>query len=424
MFPQKFTLSNGIRVVITPMDGTEAISVMVIVKAGSRCETKRINGLAHFSEHMLFRGGKRYKDKNSIAEAADNIGADYNAETSEETIAFYMQSASSQLEIIVDILSDMIINSRFLTRDIDRERGVVIQEIKGDLDDPATQILTDWQELIFPNHALGRPILGTVPSIKGFTRDDFLKYYLRFYANKNIVISVAGKISDVNNIFDILEKYFGSKPQTKASNWLKFQKSNAHSGNKVFLRKQDTQQAHLIVGVPAFARKHQLSPATYLLSLILGGGMSSRLFSSIREKQGLCYHISTDYIGMQDTGYFYTYAGVDITKIEQAIISVLVEYENVRREGITQQELDKAKSMLEGGLALGLEGSMSVARFFAEQELIYGNIRSIIEILDSYRSLTLDDMFDAISKILNKEKMLLSIIGLFDNKEKFVKLIS
>jgi len=422
MIPEKSTLSNGIRVVLTPMEATEAVTAIVFAKAGSRCEDEKTNGLAHFQEHMFFKGGKKYNSAEAVAKAVDNIGAEINGGTSRQEVAYHIQCAGSQVEKAIDILSDMIINAPFDLAEINKERSVIIQEIKRKLDNPGSQIWTDWQEIFFGNQPLGRAILGPVANIERFTKKNFVEYHSRFYANGNIVISIAGKISSPHNTRLLLEKYFASKPKKRAYEWKCFDKKLCAKPGTVSIRTQDTQQAHLILGFPSMHAKHELSSASRILSIVLGGSMSSRLFLRIRGQQGLCYTVGIHNDRAVDAGFFATYAGVSPDKIEQAVKSILREFEKVLQKGITKKELKKGKNMLEGRFALGLEDSPSVAEFFGNQELFYRKIETPRQVLDKIQAVTLEDVKRAADMIFSR-KAVLTIIGPVDDKKRFQKLL-
>lgn len=420
MLPTKHILANGIRVLLTPMDGTEAVTAMIMVKAGSRCECRETNGLAHFQEHMFFKGGKKYPSTKAVAVAADSIGAEYNAYTSEQEVAYYMRCAGSQLEKALDILSDMLFETQFKQEDIERERGVILEEVNRKLDNPGRQVWTDWQELIFGNQPLGRPILGPPENIREFDSQYFRIYRTRFYTTDRIVVSIAGKISD--KIMKLVEKYFTSQPPSVGSNWDRFDFTISAKG-AVNVRFKDTAQAHLVLGTLAPADKNRFAPATSLLSAVLGEGMSSRLFLTVRERQGLCYTIGSLYDKCTDAGFFATYAGVTLEKIQQAIASVIAEYGKIYEQGATKRELKKVKGMIEGEFALGLEDSMSMARFFGKQELLHDAVESPREMLDKLQAVTLEDVHSVARTILNPSALCLTVIGPYKNKADFAELL-
>lgn len=420
MLPTKHTLSNGIRVLLTPINGTEAVTAMILVKAGSRCEDAALNGLAHFQEHMFFKGGKRYPGTKAVAVAADSIGAEYNAYTSDQEVAYYMQCAGSQLGKVLDILSDMLFETEFRQKDIERERGVILEEINRKLDDPGNQVWTDWQGLIFGNQPLGWPILGPPDNIRKFNSESFLQYRKLFYTTDRIVVSIAGKVSD--KALKLVEKYFGAQEPSSGTEWISFY-PNLAGINAVQLRTKDTAQAHFVLGALAPSDKHPLAPATRLLSAVLGEGMSSRLFLTVREKQGLCYSIGSGYDKYTDTGCLAVYAGVTLDKIRQAIASVVKECGKVFNHGVTERELKKVKGMLEGRLALGLENSMSVAGFFGKQELLRGTMESPREVLDKLQAVTLDDARRVAQEILNPAGLCITIIGPYEKKADFSGLL-
>ncbi len=420
MLPTKHILENGIRVLLTPMEGTEAVTAMILVKAGSRCENEMINGLAHFQEHMFFKGGKKYPSTKAVAVAADSMGAEQNAYTSHQETAYFMQCAGSHLEKALDILSDMLFETKFKQEDIERERGVILEEINRILDSPGRQIWDDWQNLIFGNQPLGWPILGPPDNIRKFNQGSFVSYMSSFYSADRIIISIAGKID--GQALKMAEKYFGGRKLPAGNEWQPFSFS-AVEEKPVYLRSKDTAQAHFILGVQAPAEKEETVPATRLLSAALGGGMSSRLFLSIREKQGLCYSVGSAYQGFSDAGWLGIYAGVTLDKIKQAVTGTLKECKKVANHGITKKELKKVKAMVEGQFALGLEDSQSVARFFGNQEVLYSEIKSPREILDQFQAVTMDDISNVAGEILDPRDLRLTIIGPYKDSSEFAELL-
>lgn len=419
MLPTKHTLKNGIRVLLTPMAGTEAVTAMILVKAGSRCENAATNGLAHFQEHMFFKGGKKYPGTKAVAVAADSMGAEYNAFTSNQEVGYYMQCAGSRLEKVLDILSDMLFETQFKQEDVEKERGVVLEEINRKLDDPGHQIWTDWRELLFGDQPLGWPILGPPDNIRKFNSKDFLRYRKLFYATDRIVVSIAGKID--GKTLKLAEQYFGAQKSSAGDEWKSF--DSRFCTNNVWLRTKDTAQAHFILGALAPADKNEFSPATRLLSAILGEGMSSRLFLSVRERQGLCYSVGTHYEKTTDAGSFAVYAGVTLEKILQAVASVTKECGKIVNRGVTKAELKKVKGMLEGNFALGLEDSKSMAMFFGKQELLHNQIESPREVLDKLQAVTLNDVHNIAREILNPARLCIAVIGPYEKKPDFAELL-
>ncbi len=419
MLTTKHILKNGIRVLLTSMEGTEAVTVMILVKAGSRCEDVLTNGLAHFQEHMFFKGGKKYPSTKAVAVAADSMGAEYNAFTSSQEVAYYMQCAGSQVEKALDILSDMLFETQFKQEDVEKERGVVLEEINRKLDDPGHQVWTDWRGLIFGNQPLGRPILGPPDNIKKFNSKDFLRYRQWFYATDRIVVSIAGKIND--KALKLVEQYFGAQKSSTGDEWKLF--DSRLCTDNVQIRTKDTAQAHFVLGVLAPEDKSDLAPAARLLAMALGGGMSSRLFLRIREKQGLCYSVGTHYERLYDIGSFAIYAGVKLEKTLHAVAGIIKECGKVFRDGITKAELKKVKAMLEGTFALGLENSQSVAMFYGKQELLHDKMDSPREVLDKIQAVTLHDVAHIAYSILNPKRLCITVVGPYEKKSDFSELL-
>lgn len=420
---RKHTLGNGLRLVVSPMLGTEAVTVMIFVRAGSRCETPAENGIAHFEEHMFFKGAKKYPDTKAVAGTADNLGAEQNAYTSQEEVVYYLKCAGSQVEVAFDLLSDMLIYSKFDPEEIKRESGVILAERNGNIDKPQRRVGNEWTMLIFGDQPLGRMIIGSVENINRFGREDFIAYKRRLYLPGNMVVAVAGKAVE-DNILRLTEKYFPlpEKPVSE-SVWPAFRADLARRKAVAIINK-DSAQAHLVLGVLAPPDNSPQTNAVMLLSAILGSGMSSRLCLSVRERQGLAYYVYNNYARLTDAGYFAARAGVEITAMETAVRAIVSEYRDVYENGVTAAELAKVKNMLEGKVALSLEGSSTVATHCGKRELLCGKIPTPEEMLGGLRAVTLAEVHEAARSILAPENLAMAIVGPFDDEAKLESLLS
>lgn len=420
---KKHVLSNGLRLVVSPMAGTSAATVIIYVRAGSRCETPQENGLAHFQEHMFFKGAQKYPNTKAVAEAIDYIGARHNAFTGEETVAYYVQCANSRVEVAFDVLSDMLLHSKFDPEEIKRESGVIVAERNMGMDDPAQYVSEEWGKLIFGDQPIGRPIVGSEENIKSFCRDDFVSYRSRLYLPGNMVIAVAGNVAE-DQVLRLTEKYFPMQEKPVGDSvWPAFRADLARP-KAVSIVEKDSNQLHLIMGVLAPPDRSRQANAVRLLSTILGGGMSSRLFLSVRERQGLAYYVYNQYERKTDVGCFAAGASVNLEATEQAIRTIVSEYRQVYENGVTTTELQKAKNMVEGNMALALESSNSVASYCAQQEVLYGNIVMPEELLNNLRAVTLAEVQEAARSILAPENLAIAIVGPYNDAAKLESLLS
>jgi len=411
-------LSNGLRLLNIPIKESNAITILFIVGTGSRYETTNQNGISHFLEHMFFKGTTKRPTTSDISYELDSIGASYNAFTSEEYTGFYVQCAKSKIEIAMDILSDILIDSQFNEKDISKEKNVIIEEINMYEDLPQRQIVDITKEHFFGNTPLGRSTLGNKKNIRSFRKKDFIKYLSDHYSTKNSILAIAG--GEVNNIFSISSKYFSNFNKEKFNDYEKIYTKNNKLSVRIKYKKTD--QAHLTLGLTTFERKSNDRYALKLINNILGETMSSRLFTEIREKRGLAYYVGSDDWYFHDTGALVAYAGVDTKRIDESISVIKNEIEKLAQNTITEKELQKAKDNLEGKMYLGLETTFSYAEYFAEQELLYGKIMQPEEIVDKIKSISINEINTLTKKII-KNKIKLTIIGPYKNENRFIKLI-
>lgn len=423
MQAKKHVLSSGLRLVVSPMAGTSAATVMIFVRAGSRCETPRENGLAHFQEHMFFKGAKKYPNTKAVAEAADNIGADQNAYTDSEEVAYYIQCSGAKVEVAFDVLSDMMLHAKFDPEEIERESSVIVAELKDGVDDPQRHVSNEWGRLIFGEQPIGRFIVGSEKNIRAFRRDDFVSYKNRLYLPDNIVIAVAGNVEE-DHILQLTEKYFPLEKKPAVENvWPAFRVDLARQ-KAVSVITKDSNQAHFILGTLAPPENNPQENATKLLSAVLGNGMSSRLFLSVRERQGLAYYVYNTYQPKTDAGYFAAGAGVDPTAAEQAVRTIVSEYRKVYEHGVTAVELEKVKNMIEGSDALSLEGSITVAMYCGKQEVLHGSILLPEDNMKNLRAVTLVEVHEAARSILAPENLAMVIVGPHQDEAKLESLLS
>lgn len=361
------TLENGLRLQAISMPGTNVVTTLILAGAGSRYETKDLAGISHFLEHMFFKGAKKYPTPKSVAEAVDSFGGEFNAFTGKEYAGYYVKSGAENFEKACDVLSDMLIHSRFDTEEIDKERGVILEEMAMYLDAPMYQISWDFEQLVFGDQPLGRDQIGTKELIKNVTQEQFQKYQNELYVPKNMVITIAGAVGEAE--LDILESFFQFPAQEQSRDMAPFDEKLATTQHKI--RTKKTEQYHISLGVRALKEQDERFPALKVLGTILGGNMSARMFQNVREQKGLCYSIRTQVDEYTDTGLLTTRAGVKLDDVLRATEAIIHEYTDVRDNGVSDEEMEKAKNYLCGKTDLATEDTEGVAHHFAKNELLY-----------------------------------------------------
>jgi len=417
---KKTTLSNGLRIITVPQKNTQSLTVLVLVGTGSKYERKEINGISHFLEHMYFKGTKRRPSTTAIAETLDKVGGIYNAFTSEEYTGYFAKVAASQFDLALDWVSDIYLNSLLPEKEIEKEKGVIIEEINMRYDHPMSYLEVLWPKLLYGDQPAGWDVAGTKESIMKMNRRELHDYTKSQYVASNTIICVAGKIDEKNTIAKV-KKYFSKinieKPKEKIPVIEK------QTQPQCLLKSRKTDQTHLAIGVRAFNLFHPQRYAQEILGIILGGMMSSRLFIEIRVKLGMAYYIQTGVDSNPDTGYLVTSAGVDNQKIEQAISTILREYKKLCQKKVPAKELKKAKDNLKGKTALLLESSDAQASFYAGQELLEKKILTPEEIFKKINRVSQSDISKVAKDIFQPQKLNLALIGPFEDKDKFTKLL-
>ncbi len=419
---QRKVLKNGLRVITVPMPSFESATAMVMVGAGSRYETRKNSGISHFLEHMAFKGTKKRPTAMEIATLIDGVGGECNAFTSKEITGYYVKAAASNIDLCLDVLSDMLQSSKLDQVEIDKEKGVILEEKNLYEDTPHRHIGDIYESLLYDDTPLGREIIGTKEVIKSVNRQDFVDYMQSLYSANNLTVVVAGGI-DTAEIEKKVENYFGKMMSFDTIKYYKQLENQIKPA--LFVQQKKTEQVHIAIGfrtVPIHSEeKHALS----VLSAILGGGMSSRLFSEVREKRGLAYYVRTGSENYQDVGNLVSTAGLDPKRVEEGISVIVREYAKIsgRRSEVSRKELNKAKEFLKGHFVLELEDSRSVAGFFAQAELLEKKIETPEELIAKIDSVTIEQV-EAVARKYFKEKQLnLAIIGNFSNGQKFEKLL-
>jgi len=418
---RKTTLTSGLRVLTQTLEGVKSVTALVLVKAGSRWEDKDINGISHFLEHMFFKGAERFTSAKEVSGAIDSVGGEFNAFTGKEYAGYYVKLVSQHTELAMDVLSDMMLNSKFDQAEIEKERGVILEEFNMYQDTPMYQVAWNFERAMFGDQPLGWDEIGEKDIIRRLQREDFVKYKESLYTPGNMVLVLSGDITHDKGV-ELAEKFFNMEAE-EATRDMKAFDFEVDSTVQVSLQEKNTEQAHLVCGYPGYEKGHKDHYTLKVLASILGGNMSSRMFLAVREAKGLAYYISTSTENYLDTGSVYTRAGVDVTRIDDAVRAIMEEYGKICYVEVPPEELQKGKEYLKGKLALTLEDSENVAMMLARHELLYDNVEAYNDICKGIDAVTAEDIKRVANELFLQEKLHLSVIGPYDNKERFEKVI-
>lgn len=416
---QKFTLKNGLRVIFAPMPATQAATVLTLFGVGSRHETHALNGASHYIEHMMFKGTQRRPTTLDISRELDRVGAEYNAYTGKDRTGYWITAAKQHLDMALDVTFDMLLNSKFDHEEVERERKVILEEIKMYEENPLMHIEDLFESALYAGHELGWNIAGTKETMAGIGRKELLGFRKRFYYPRNTVVIVAGSFDEKTTRRNIEEHMEGFRSAQKASPNLRlfhFKKSR-----KVALHKQQVKQVQLALGFPAYGYDHPNLPALHLLNVVLGGNMSSRLFIAVRERRALAYSVHSSAEQYAETGNFKVRAGLDATRIDEAIHVILDELEAIKN-GVTEKELADAKEYTRGKLGLALEDSAELATWYGNQDLFLHKMRTPDEQLARIDAVTLSQVKKVAQEVIKRDKLCCAIIGPWGDKAKFATL--
>lgn len=418
----KTVLPNGVRLLSIPMRDTKTVTVLVFVGTGSKYETKRINGISHFLEHALFKGTDKWPTALALSETLDKVGAEFNAFTGGESTAYYVKADYTHLDLALEVTADMIFHAKLDEKEIEKEKGVIIEEINMYNDNPQRKIGELLEALMYGDQPAGWSIAGEKETIKAFTQKDFADYIETHYTFDNIVVAVAGNFTQ-KELEKKVELYFqpslerGGKPEKPAV-------EERQTEPKSLVHYKKTDQTHFYLAFRS--RINALSERRFaqsLLASILGGNMSSRLFTAIREQRGLAYYIHAGTDMTTDTGYLYANAGVDNACVHDAIRATLAEFAKIRKDGVTDAELEKAKNYFQGKTYIDLESSDALAGFFGGQEITKGSVLTPEEMMGKVKSVTKEEVNAVARELFMPENLNLALIGPFENKEEFDELL-
>ena len=399
-------LPNGLTVITEQMQHIRSASVGIWLGAGSRDESPAANGISHFIEHMVFKGTKS-RTAEQIAREADAIGGNLDAFTAKECICFSMKVLDEHLASAMDILSDLVLNPVFDATDIARERGVILEEIKMEQDNPDYLVHEIFTQNFWKDHALGRPILGTRETVKGFTRKAVLAAYKSLFRPGNMIVAAAGNLTHGKFVEMVRAQFEHLKPARKPP-----ASTKAAAAPRITLRnKKSLEQVQLCLGVPSHAIAHEKRHASYVLNTLLGGGMSSRLFQNVRERQGLVYSIYSDLNPYRDTGCLAVYAGTSRESAGKVVGSVVEEFRKLKNEKLPSEEVERAKAQLKGNLLLSLESSGSRMSNLARQEMYFDRFIGMDELIEKIESVTPDDLHALAHEFFQPEKIAVTMLG-------------
>ncbi len=417
---QRTVLKNGTRLILVPDDHTSSATLFVLFRVGSRYESQKINGVSHFIEHMMFKGTKRRPRTVDISRELDAVGAEFNAFTGKDVTGYYVKIESKHFDLALDILNDMIHNSKFEERELQQERKVIMEEIHMYADNPMMHIEDMIEGEIFRGASLGMNIAGDEKSMHSITRQSMLAYRDAYYTPSRTVVIAAGNFGD--NAFAQIGKMFGSgRPKKSGRDFAVYRKKQTTP--RVALEFKETEQAQLALGFPAFSYDDKRLSALSVLGNILGGTMSSRLFITVRERKGLAYFVRAGVDVYEDTGSFVVRAGLTKSRIIEAIKTICDELSRVKKNGVSASELKRAKDNIGGRLALELEDSSDLASFYGKQELYQGKIKSPAEKLALINAVTAAEVKAVAREIIRNEAASLAVIGPFKDEKKLLQAV-
>lgn len=417
---QLSTFNNGLKLITAPLTNTRAVTVLFLLGVGSRYEEKNQSGMAHFLEHMVFKGTKKRPTNLDIASALDAVGANYNAFTGEEDTGFYVRASSEHFDLALDVLFDILYASNFDQREIEKEKGVIAEEINLHQDTPPNYIVDVAKKLFYGSQPLGQPVTGQKETIRSFGHQDFVLFRDQFYTPDNMIVAIAG---GQNNIKwqERVQEFFQKIALKKQGEYQKVKENQ--NKPQMLIHPKKTDQAHLILGFRAIPRTDKRRPILKVLNNLLGENMSSRLFTEVRERRGLAYYISSEMADFSDTGVFGVSAGVDLVRSEEAVKVTLEEFSKLKTTLVGADELKRAQENLKGKLYLGLEESFAVADFLAEQALFWEKIDDPDTLVKKYEEVTAQDIQKFAQEFFVPKNLNLAMITPEKNDDKFQKIL-
>ena len=414
---QSKKLANGLEVIYAPRDHTNSVTVMVFTRVGSRYENKPINGASHFIEHLMFKGTERRPTTLDISKELDRYGAEYNAFTGKDATAYYVKIDAEHSGLAVDLLHDMLTASKFDATEIDRERGVIVEEINMYEDNPRMHIEDLLEEVLFPDSTLGWNIAGPKEVIRNVPREDLIQYRDAYYIPERMSVVAAGAVDDTLEA-EIESRFGGIKPpdEKRDEDFAPFTPPDSLK-EPLALQTKNTEQVQLGMAFHGYSMSDKERPAANLLATILGGSMSSRLFIQVRERKGLCYSISASHQSLDDTGVFTIMSGLEKTRLKEAVEIIWEELQKTVNAPVEEEELQRAKDYISGKTVLSMEDSSNEANWYGKLWLYKQKLQSPEERLQEIQSITTEDIQRVAKKLFDPKHMAASVIGPFENKD-------
>jgi len=420
---ERETLPNGLRLLTAPMDHAQSVSCFIMLAAGSRYETPETSGIAHFAEHMFFKGTEQRPTARDIGSEIDGIGGEFNAFTGKEYTGYYVRCAGEHRSIAFDVLVDMLRHSKFDDEEIDREKGVIVEEMNMYFDTPKDYVSGVYDSLVYGDHQLGWDIIGRKETVRAATRDTFLGYIDQWYKPSRMVVGVAGMIDgdlqgEMARLLGDLEPAETSEPAPA--------EISANGTARVKIHTKASDQAHLCIGVPSYPLVHPDRYSLQVLSTVLGTGMSSRLFTEVREKRGLAYYIYAVNHSYTDAGSLFSQAGVDIERIDEAVTTVATELRKISEEPVPADELEKARNVAKGRFVLQTESPHGLIMYGLRREVLEGEAAEPEDVLAGLDAVTAEDVQRVAQDVLGNRGLNLALIGPFEQEqhEHFLQLLA
>ena len=415
---QRNKLDNGLRVLTADLPYAQSVAVVLMFAAGSRYEDAESGGIAHFAEHMFFKGTERRPSARHIAGEIDAIGAEFNAFTGKENTTYYVKCAAEHRDVALDVLVDMLRNSRFPEDEIEREKGVIIEEMNMYFDTPRDFVGGVYEKLLWGDQPLGRDIIGRKETVQAATRDTFMEYLGRWYKPSRMVLGVAGRIGD--GLLEQAQQLLGDEPDGDTG---EPDPVEPHDNGRVSVFTKQSDQAHICLGAPSYPLGHPDRYALQLLGTILGGGMSSRLFTEVRERRGLAYYVYGLNHSYTDAGTIYAQAGVDIGRIDDAVSTIAAEFGTVAAEPVPADELEKARNFAKGRFVLQIESPQGLMMFGLRKEVLERRLPDPDDVLHGLDAVTAEDVARVANDLIANDRLRLAVIGPFDDASRFEPLL-
>jgi len=419
---ERETLGNGVRLLAAPMPQVQSVACFIMLAAGSRYETPETSGIAHFAEHMFFKGTERRPTAQQIGLELDGIGAEFNAFTGKEYTGYYVKCSAEHREHSFDVLVDMLRHSKFDPDEIEREKGVIVEEMNMYFDTPRDYISGVFHQLVYGDTPLGWDIIGRKETVRGATRETFLEYIERWYRGPRMVVGIAGNFPD--GIRDELEALLDDVPGGDPGAPPPSEPVVDGSGAHVKVHSKESDQAHICMGVPSYPLDHPDRYALQIVGTVLGTGMSSRLFTEVRERRGLAYYVFATNHSYTDNGTLYSQAGVDINRIDEAIETIARELRRIAEESVPTDELEKAKNVAKGRFVLQTESPHGMIMFGLRREVLEGRAPEPEEVLAGIDAVTAEDVERVARDVIGGNGLSLAVIGPFDDAGRFEKLLA